>query len=378
MTKLILYFALALGVSFLCSLLEASLLSVTPSFARALEREGRRVGKRLRALKDDIDRPLAAILSLNTIAHTAGAAGAGAEAARVFGDVYLGLASAILTFLILVLSEIIPKTIGAVYWKQLTGFTSAVLPPMIWLLWPLVWLSQKLTRLLSRDRRHETVSRAELEAFADLGRDQGVFERGESRILRGLFRLRALTARDVMTPRTVMFSHPERLTIGELLGAAESLRFSRIPIYAQDVDDVTGYVLKDDLLQQSAAGHDDSRLEELRRPILKVPETISLPDLFDRFLERREHIAIVYDEHGGVVGLVTLEDGVETLLGQEIVDEADTVEDMQELARRRWAERAQRLGLSVDLDVEDGSDEEQRRAALRLGLPGGPPPRLRR
>lgn len=357
MTLLFLYIALALGVSFLCSLLEASLLSVTPAYVRTLERRGQRVGRRLWRLKGDVDRPLAAILSLNTIAHTVGAAGAGAEAARIFGSAYLGLASGILTFLILVLSEIIPKTLGAIHWRRLAPFTAAVLPPMIWLLAPLIWLSQRITRLLSRGRRHETVSREELEAFADLGREHGVFGQGESRILRGLFRLRALTARDVMTPRTVIFSRPERLTVGELLGTGKRPPFSRIPVYRRDVDDVTGYVLTDEVLQRAAAGEADLRLEALRRPVLQVPATISLPELIERFLERREQLAVVYDEHGGVTGVVTLEDGVETLLGQEIVDEADSVEDLQELARRRWAERARRLGLDAELATEETSDE---------------------
>lgn len=354
MTRLVLYLALALGVSFLCSLLEATLLSITPPHLRALERRKPRTGSRLRALKDNVDRPLAAILSLNTIAHTVGAAGVGAEAARLFGNAYLGVASAVLTLLILVVSEIIPKTLGALHWKGLAGFTSAMLPPMIGLMWPLVWLSRRITRLLARGRGPETMSREELEAVADLGHDQGVLDHSESRILRGLFRLQVLKVRDVMTPRTVMFSRPERSTVRDLLGG-ESFRFSRIPVYGRDVDDVTGYVLKEDVLRIAAAGQDGSMLQKLKRPILKVPETVSLPDLVESFLERREQIATVYDEHGGVVGLVTLEDGVETLLGEEIVDEADTVEDMQELARQRWAARARKLGLRMDL----GRDTER-------------------
>lgn len=345
MGLLLLYVALALGVSFLCSIMEAVLLSVTPSYVAALEREGDTVGKRLHEMKEDIDRPLSAILSLNTIAHTVGAAGAGAQAAVVFGEAYTGVIAGILTLLILVLSEIIPKTLGAVYWRTLAPAVVSVLVPTIVLLWPFVKLSEGLTYLLSSDDDETSFSREEFTAMAELGEEEGVFEEKESRILRNLFRFNSLRVKDVMTPRTVIFDLPDAKTIGEVVEEHDEFRFSRIPVYDDDPDDVTGYVLKDEILLRAAQEEHDVSLEELSREILVVREDLPLPDLLERLLDRLEHIALVVDEYGGVAGVVTMEDVVETLLGLEIVDEADSVEDMQALARKQWFKRARELGM---------------------------------
>jgi CBS domain containing-hemolysin-like protein len=348
MGLLLLYVALALGVSFLCSIMEAVLLSVTPSYVAALEREGSAVGERLHAMKEDIDRPLAAILSLNTIAHTVGAAGAGAQAAVVFGEAYTGVIAAILTLLILVLSEIIPKTLGAVYWRTIAPVVVKALVPTIWAMWPLVKLSKGLTYLLSQDEDEAAFSREEFTAMAELGEEEGVFEEKESRILRNLFRFNSLRVKDVMTPRTVVFDLPERKTIGEVVDEHDEFRFSRIPVYDDTPDDVTGYVLKDEMLLRAAQEEHDVSLEEIAREILVVRESLPLPDLLERLLDRLEHIALVVDEYGGVAGVVTMEDVVETLLGLEIVDEADSVEDMQALARKQWFKRARELGMVSD------------------------------
>ncbi|MFO8100016.1 MAG: CNNM domain-containing protein [Salinibacter sp.] len=345
MGLLLLYVALALGVSFLCSIMEAVLLSVTPSYVAALEREGDTVGKRLHEMKEDIDRPLSAILSLNTIAHTVGAAGAGAQAAVVFGEAYTGVIAGILTLLILVLSEIIPKTLGAVYWRTLAPAVVSVLVPTIVLLWPFVKLSEGLTYLLSSDDDETSFSREEFTAMAELGEEEGVFEEKESRILRNLFRFNSLRVKDVMTPRTVIFDLPDAKTIGEVVEEHDEFRFSRIPVYDDDPDDVTGYVLKDEILLRAAQEEHDVSLEELSREILVVREDLPLPDLLERLLDRLEHIALVVDEYGGVAGVVTMEDVVKTLLGLEIVDEADSVEDMQALARKQWFKRARELGM---------------------------------
>ncbi|MCS3678557.1 CBS domain containing-hemolysin-like protein [Salinibacter ruber] len=358
MGLLLLYVALAIGVSFLCSVMEAVLLSVTPSYVAALEREGSTVGKRLHQFKENVDRPLAAILSLNTIAHTVGAAGVGAQAAVVFGEAYTGIVAGVLTLLILVLSEIIPKTLGAVYWRTLTPALVRLLTATIIVMWPLVKLSQGLTYLLSQDEDEAAFSREEFTAMAELGEEEGVFEEKESRILRNLFRFNSLRVKDVMTPRTVIFQMPEHRTIGGVVEEHDEFRFSRIPVYDDDPDDITGYVLKDEMLLRAAQEEFDVSLSEISRDILVVHETLALPDLLERLLDRLEHIALVVDEYGGVAGVVTMEDVVETLLGLEIVDEADSVEDMQALARKQWFKRARELGMVSDEALEAPTNAE--------------------
>jgi CBS domain containing-hemolysin-like protein len=366
MGLLVLYVALAIGVSFLCSMMEAVLLSVTPSYVAALEREGSAVGERLHQFKENVDRPLAAILSLNTIAHTVGAAGVGAQAAIVFGEAYTGIVAAVLTLLILVLSEIIPKTLGAVYWRTLTPSIVHMLTATIILMWPLVKLSQGITRLLSQEEDETAFSREEFTAMAELGEEEGVFEEKESRILRNLFRFNSLRVKDVMTPRTVIFNLPEDTTIGEVVEEHDEFRFSRIPVYDDDPDDITGYVLKDEMLLRAAQEEFDVSLEEMSRDILVVHETLPLPDLLERLLDRLEHIALVVDEYGGVAGVVTMEDVVETLLGLEIVDEADSVEDMQALARKQWFRRARELGMVSEeaLETPAAADADELRETV--------------
>lgn len=372
MALLIFYVMLALGVSFLCSIMEAVLLSVTPSYVAAKEQEGSATGQQLRALKDNIDRPLAAILSLNTIAHTVGAAGAGAQAAIVFENVAVGIISGILTLLILVFSEIIPKTLGALYWRRMAPGIARLLRLIEWPMLPFIWLSRGITRLLSRGQEEASVSREELTALAELGKEEGIFEEEESRILKNLFRFGSLRVKAIMTPRIVVFALPEETTVGDVVREQEEFRYSRIPIYSNNRDDITGYVLKDDLLLQAAQGNDDTPLRELQREMLVVPDTLPLPDLFERLLDRLEHIALVVDEYGGMAGIVTMEDVVETLLGLEIVDEADSVEDMQAMARQQWLRRARRLGI-VPEDLENISQAE-RDAIIRLGITGGQKP----
>ncbi|PSQ76449.1 MAG: hemolysin [Bacteroidetes bacterium QH_7_62_13] len=361
MGLLLFYVALALGVSFLCSIMEAVLLSVTPSYVAALEREGDPVGERLNALKEDIDRPLSAILSLNTIAHTVGATGAGAQGAVVFGEAYAGVIAGVLTLLILVFSEIIPKTLGAVYWRTIAPTAVRLLVPIMWSMWPLVKLSKGLTYLLSQDEDEAAFSREEFTAMAELGEEEGVFEEKESRILRNLFRFNSLRVKDVMTPRTVVFDLPEQKTIGEVVDEHEEFRFSRIPVYDDNLDDVTGYVLKDEMLLRAAQEEHDVPLGEIAREILVVRENLPLPDLLERLLDSLEHIALVIDEYGGVAGVVTMEDVVETLLGLEIVDEADSVEDMQALARKQWFKRARELGMVSDdaLDAVSAAESNE-------------------
>jgi len=344
MTPLILYLVLALGLSFLCSILEAVLLSVNPPYIAALEREQKRAGRRLRRLKTDIDRPLAAILSLNTVAHTVGAAGVGAQAARLFGDPAVGIVSAVMTLLILVLSEIVPKTLGALYWRQLAPSVGRILVPLIVLMWPLVLLSRGISRLIGHGGSIP-VSRDEVSAMAELGAEQGVIASGESRILRNVFRFESLAVEHIMTPRTVVFALPDSETVGDVTQRHQGSPFSRIPLYHDSLDNVTGYALRDEILLRAAQDEHDVPLSALRRKIKVVPQTMRLPELFEQMLEERVHIALAVDRYGGTAGVVTMEDVLETLIGMEIVDEVDRVTDMQELARRYWEARARRRGL---------------------------------
>lgn len=355
---LVFYALVALGFSFFCSIAEAVLLSVSPSYIATLSKSGKRSAKRLRNMKANVDRPLAAILSLNTIAHTVGAAGVGAEAAGIWGSSAVGYASAIMTLLILILSEIIPKTIGAVYWRQLAPITAQAIQLLIWVLYPLVWLSELLTKLISGGKKHEIVTRQELAATAALSSKTGELRTEEHRILTNLLRFDSLTVENVMTPRTVMFSFPEDWTVGELLERHPNLPVSRIPVYHKSVDNVTGFVLKTDILLTQANDQFDTSLLDLKRSIKAIPATASLMDAFELLLDQREHLALVIDEYGGTDGLVTMEDLIETLLGMEIVDEADKHTDMQHLARRKWEERMREVGLDIH-GADAAGDGEQ-------------------
>ena len=306
------------------------------------------MGARIRALKVNIDRPLAAILSLNTIAHTVGAAGVGAEAQRLWGSEVLAITSAVLTLLVLFLSEIIPKTLGAMYWRRLTRFIAVVLPVLILMLSPLVWLSEVITGVMKRRRVSEKISREEFAALARVGEEQGVFDESEMRILRNLFLFGSLRTRDIMTPRTVMFSLEENTTVRDAIADRGSMTFSRIPIWKETPDQVTGYILKDQLLLRAARDELDLRVRSFAREALMVPDTVPLPALFEKLLDSREHIAVVVDEYGGVDGVVTMEDVLETLIGLEIVDEMDSVKDMRAMARAKWAVRAKHIESDPD------------------------------
>ena len=354
MTLLFVYLALALGVSFLCSVLEAALLSVTPSHLAQLEQDRPKVGARIRALKSHIDRPLAAILSLNTFAHTVGAVGVGAEAQRLWGSHVLAITSAILTLLILFLSEIIPKTLGALYWRRLTGFMAGFLPALILVLLPLVWFSEVITGFMQRRRSSEKVSREEFAALARVAAQEGVFDESEMRILRNLFHFGSLRTRDIMTPRTVVFSLEENTTVRDAVAERGAMIFSRIPIWKATPDQITGYILKDHLLIQAARNELDVPVSSFAREALIVPDTLPLTSLFERLLDRREHIAVVVDEYGGVDGVVTMEDVLETLIGLEIVDEMDSVQDMRAMARAKWEARAKHIGSSPPEPADPG------------------------
>lgn len=350
MTLLITYLLLALVVSCFCSISEAVLLSVRPSYVAALSNEGSKSAPILHKLTNNLDRPLAAILTANTIAHTVGAAGVGAQASLLFGNKYLGLTSAILTLLILVLSEIIPKTLGANYWKQLAPTFAILIEWLTRLLFPFVWLSEKLTKMILRSgTTGDTFSRAEIKAMAEIGAEEGLLQPKELKIVTNLLRLGKLSVRLIMTPRPVIFAEPAKTTVQEFFLRHDEQFFSRIPLYDESRDDINGYVLKTDLLIAQANDQFDKPLSEFRRELLMVLDSRSTSDIFDLLMHEKSHMALVIDEFGTVQGLITQEDIIETLIGLEITDETDMVEDMQALAHERWQDRMELMGLDPDV-----------------------------
>ncbi|MFQ6113358.1 MAG: CNNM domain-containing protein [bacterium] len=344
--SLIIFVLVALGFSFLCSIWEAVLLSTSFSHIELLVKQGKRAGRIMRHHKENLEQGISAILTLNTIAHTVGAAGAGAQAAIIFGNKWIGLISAILTFLILIFSEIIPKTLGAFYWKQLTPFTAYGVKALIWILYPVVWGTQGLSRLFTPRKREAIISRSELEVLAQIGVKEGTLKEKEHLIFKNLLYLNRVKVSDIMTPRTVVFMLQEDMTVGEVLANHRVLAYSRIPVYKESMDDVAGLVLRYHILSAAVEGKEQLSLHQLARPIHAVPETVNVARLLEEFIRRQEHIFLVINEYGGTEGIITLEDAIESLLGAEITDETDLVADLQVLAKQRHSRRLQPLGLS--------------------------------
>ncbi len=354
LVMMLVYATVALVFSFLCSVAEAVVFSVSPSYIANLENRGKRSAPLLKKIKGDIDRSLAAILTLNTIAHTVGAGGAGAEAAAYFGDPYVGIAMGVLTLLILFLSEIIPKTLGALYWRQLAPMAARFVQWLIWLLYPLIYISELLTKLLTGGKPVHRFSRDEFAALADIGAKSGQLDAKESRVLKNLFRFPNLRAEDIMTPRTVVTAWQRDRTVHDVMQTEEEIGFSRIPIYGENPDEVTGFVLKTEVLLNAHRHAGEATLRELGREIRAVNENTRLSHVLEELLDNRAHILLVVDDYGGTEGIVTLEDVVETLIGFEIVDEADKIDDMRKLARQKWQQRMERLGI----DVRESDDDE--------------------
>lgn len=348
MTLLVVYVLVALVFSFLCSIAEAVLLSVTTPYILLLERQNRPAGKLLRELKSQVNQPLTAILTLNTIAHTVGAAGAGAQVAAVFGSVYLGAASVVLTLLILFLSEIIPKTLGAHHWRTLAPATAYGLKFLVWVLYPFVKITVRMTRGLSEGPTLIGFSRQELAAMAELSAEEGQLAQRESLVLKNLMLLRETPVTEAMTPRPVVFSVPDSMTVEAFFDCHEEESFSRIPLYEGDPDQVDGFVLRSDLLLARAHGDTKLPIATFRRDMPIIPESLSLARAFNQILQARAHIVQIIDEYGCTAGILTLEDIIETLLGLEIVDEGDRAVDMQEHARRLWRRRARKLGFDEE------------------------------
>ena len=349
MGLLFVYLFLALAVSFLCSVAEAVILSVPLSFVKTKEVEGRRTALALKRFKEDIDKPLSSILSLNTIAHTVGAAGVGAQATALFGEMYFGLVSAGLTILILLLSEILPKSVGTRYCRELALPVARMIQMMIVITYPVVLFSMLVTKLVSGKKSQEKVSREEMAALTEIGREEGVFAENESKIISNLLRLQSMKVGQVMTPRTVAVSASEDSLMSEFVQRTDVRRHSRFPVYSSSVDDITGYVLKLDVMENIARGK-DLRLSTIKRPITICYTGTSIPRVFDTLLLSKEQIALVVDEYGGMDGIVTLEDIIETIFGLEIIDEKDSQIDMQQLARDRWKNKAKVMNIDIDFD----------------------------
>ena len=358
MGLLIFYGIISIFFSFLCSILEAVLLSVTPTFINLKKQEGKSYAIALEALKKDVDRPLIAILTLNTIAHTVGAILVGKQAEHLYGsgDGYgVFIVSAVMTILILVASEIIPKTIGATYWKSLANFTTKALNILIFpLKWTgLLWLMQLTTKLIGGKGHGSVLSREGFLVMADMAHEEGVFQENESKIIKNLLNFKDILAKDIMTPRTVMKSEDENTTVADFFNKNMNLRFSRIPIYTDDPNTIKGLVLKDEIFKEMALDNGTKKLSELKREIIVIERNLPIPKLFEQLVNGRNHMALVVDEYGSVSGIVTMEDVIETLLGLEIMDESDKVSDLQHMARKNWEARAKKLGIIDENSRED-------------------------
>jgi CBS domain containing-hemolysin-like protein len=335
MTLLLLYLFIAIFFSFLCSILEAVLLSSTQSYIETLSAKHKdKTVKLLRGLKDNIDKPIASILIVNTFAHTMGAAGVGAQAQVLFGEEWQALIAFVLTLIILYASEIIPKTIGAIYWKNLLVPSAYIISVMIKITYPLVWFSGFITDYISSSKKDTAnFSRDEIMAAVTMGEKEGSIHAKESDLIENLFKLKKIKTEDIMTPRSVVFALSAKMSVADAIEEEHMYIHSRIPVYGESIDDIQGIVLKQTILEESVEDRDHTLLEEIAVPVHRVSETMPVSVLIDLFVKRKTHLFIVYDNYGQTSGVVTLEDTIETLLGVEIVDEMDQVEDMQAYAK---------------------------------------------
>lgn len=328
-----------MAISFLCSVLEATLMSTPISYITMREDEGYRPAATMKRYKQDPSRPIAAILSLNTIANTIGAAGVGRQATIIFGSEWFGLVSAVTTILILVFSEIIPKTIGTSHWKGLMGFATRTITVLIYCLYPIVICVEFLQRLITPKSSETSISREEVGAMADVAEESGELDEDENEIIQNIIGIDEIKAEEVMTPRVVAAIAPEAMTIKNFYKDKRFLHHSRIPVYADNDEYITGYILRIEALQLMAEDKYDARLGDIRRDIPSFQEDTPIDAIWDEMLNNQEQIAVIINEYGSFQGILTMEDVIETILGDEIVDERDAVEDMQQLARDRWNKR---------------------------------------
>lgn len=372
MGLLIIYALIAIVFSFWCSVIEAVFLSLTPTYLKMNKKEGKGFAIILEGFKKDVDKPLIAILTFNTIAHTVGAILVGVQAKTAYAEIYggeqtsflgfpfsedlmVGVVSSVMTILILIVSEIIPKTIGATYWRQLGNFTAISLKLLMFPLkyTGILWLLQLTTKLIGGKGHHSVMSRDGFYAMTQIAEEEGVFEASESLVIKNLLTFKKIQAKDVMTPRTVMKTVSEDMTVEEFFIENQHIRFSRIPIFKDQTDNITGLVLKDDIFREMANDNNTKKLVDIKRDIIITNRTLAIPKLLDQLVKSKNHMALVVDEYGSVSGIVTMEDVIETLLGFEIMDESDNIPDLQHLARKSWESRAKRLGIINDDDQID-------------------------
>ena len=358
MTLLLIFLLGAMLISFMCSILEASLMSTPLSYVNMREDEGYKPATRFKRYKTDNARPIAAILSLNTIANTIGAAGVGAQATEVFGSQWFGLVSAITTILILVFSEIIPKTIGSRHWKKLMGFTTRALRLIIIVLFPIVWVVEQLSKTIAEDEDEAAVSREEVAAMADMAEDEEVIDEDENKIIQNVIKLDDVKAEDVMTPTTVAAIAPEQMTLKEFYRDKAYSHFSRIPVYSDSYEYITGYVLRSEALELLTEDKFNMTLGEIKRDIVMYKEAMPVSEIWDSILRNKRHIACVIDEYGSFQGIITLEDIIETIVGLEIMDERDDVADMRQLALDRWHQSQSRFKV-IDLPDDQAAPDDQ-------------------
>lgn len=344
MMLLLIYLAIAIGISFLCSVLEAVLLSITPAYVEQLQASNSRSGKVLARIREQLDESISAILILNTFAHTMGAVGVGSQAVQIYGERWETLIAILLTLAILYFSEIIPKTLGATYWRRLAIPCAYIIGWLSRIVYPLVWASTRLTKLFSSDHDHE-ITREEIIALAALGRKGGSLLNRENEYVSNVLRLRDIKTEEILTPRTVTHALPETMSIREALDQPGTREFTRIPVYGKSIDNITGKIFRLDLFDAERAGNKDMPLSDIAKPILSVSEKLPVQQLLDLFLKHKAHLFRVEDEFGQTAGIVTLEDAIETLLGREIVDETDQVADLQELAKDKYRERLRDIKL---------------------------------
>lgn len=338
MTLLIIYLMVAIGVSFLCSVLEAVLLSVSATFIAQTKQKNPHAGDVLDNTKINIDQSISSILILNTFAHTMGAAGVGAQAVRVYGDRWETLIAFLLTLAILYFSEIIPKTLGVTFWRQLAIPSAYIISFLVKIIFPLVWLATRVTSLFRRNN-NDGISREEILAFTALGYKEGVIETQENQLLENILKLRDCKVEDILTPRTVVHAVPETTTVEEALSFAQTAVFTRIPVYKESIDTITGMIMKGQLYECERHGQGDKQLKEIQLPIYRISKKFPVLNVLDLFIKRHEQLFLVEDQFGQTAGVVTLEDAIETLLGREIVDESDQVADMQKLAKEHYRDR---------------------------------------
>lgn len=342
MSSIILYVLLSASLSFLCSVLEAVLLSVTPSYIAMEIKAGRRHGRILETLKERINRPISAILALNTVANTVGGAVVGAEVHRIYGDKFLATISGAATIFILIAGELAPKILGATHWKRLAPISAYLTRALIIVLLPIVWLAERMARVLGQGP-DSAVSREEVIVTAELSADEGAIRQKESAVIKNLLMLDNMKVADIMTPRAVIYAFPSGMTVAEVVAKYKPVRFSRIPVSRGDLDHIEGIVHRYRILEEVSHDRDNVKIDDLMTPVHTIPENISVAAALDQFIKRHEHIFLVVDDYGTTTGIVSLEDAIETLLGVEILDEFDSVADLRQLALEQWRDRKQKL-----------------------------------